>query len=180
MISKSVQGDISVGVIKITRLEAKYINDIKVIEQELGLSSWTRADYLREIPRTDSICLAAIYKGKAIGFIVARLIMSSGIVTSTLQNSEKFPHQCEIYNIGVSERFQKRGIASQLLNSLMEKIDKQRQTEIWLEVRKSNRQAIKFYTAKGFTKKYERKNFYRNPIEDGLVLSLNSDAKEIL
>jgi len=44
--------------------------------------------------------------------------------------------------------------------------------EIFLEVRKSNTEAIKFYDKFNFKKMRERSSYYKNPVEDALVLGL--------
>lgn len=76
-------------------------------------------------------------------------------------------------NIAVDEAFRKRSIGSALLRSMftyMGVCD-----FITLEVRKSNEGAIKLYKRFGFETVGERKNFYRMPTEDALLMTIFSE-----
>lgn len=72
----------------------------------------------------------------------------------------------EIEYIVVLEEYRKLGIATKLLNCILEKYDNI--NNITLEVRESNIIAIKFYEKNGFVKASRRKNYYKN--EDGILM----------
>jgi ribosomal-protein-alanine N-acetyltransferase len=48
--------------------------------------------------------------------------------------------------------------------------EKRRATRLTLEVRESNERARKFYYRNGFIDVAIRKNYYRNPVEDAIVM----------
>ena len=138
------------------------IVEVKKTEVEYNLSSWSIEDYYNEIKRTDSISLVAKVNKKIVGFIIARPIMSQNISF----------YEIEIYNICVANKYRRNGIGKSLIENLA-KTSKQNIESIWLDVRKSNDNALAFYNKLKFRTIYERKNFYRNPIEDGLVLKMD-------
>ena len=74
----------------------------------------------------------------------------------------------QITNIAVLPECRKRGIASQLLEKIIDACcDEER---IILEVRESNIPAICLYEKYGFVKVGIRKNFYHSPTENGITM----------
>ena len=74
----------------------------------------------------------------------------------------------QITNIAVHPKMRKKGIASAILEKL---IDEAKSSErIVLEVRESNIAAICLYEKYGFKNCGIRKNFYHSPTENGIVM----------
>lgn len=144
----------------------KDINDVLEIQNESNLSRWKYADYLREIENNDSINLVAEFENKVIGFAIVRLL-------AAFDESANAYDSAEIYNIAVSESFQNKGAGQKLFGKIVDKLNNQSVAEVWLEVRESNKNAIKFYYKNGFTKEFVRKNYYQNPSENAYVLKLS-------
>ena len=82
-----------------------------------------------------------------------------------------------IYNIAVKASHQRQGLASYLLKTIIDSHDKKYE-HYYLEVRKSNKKAMAFYTNFGFEETYIRKNYYSNPVEDALILRLRIQIDE--
>jgi [ribosomal protein S18]-alanine N-acetyltransferase len=144
----------------IRRLENRDISTIIAIQDETGLSVWQESAYAEEILRNDSMCFVAETSELVVGFIVTRH-------TNHGTNDEK--RSVEIYNIGVFKDFQKQGIGSLLIRKILE-TDNQEHAETWLEVRKSNFSAIRFYEKHLFQQTGTRKNFFANPTEDAILM----------
>jgi ribosomal-protein-alanine N-acetyltransferase len=152
--------------IRICSLKKDDINDVLEIQKECGLSFWSRLDYLKEIEREDSIAKTAEFENEqVIGFAIVRLLLNSHI-------SENDPvyFAAEIYNIAVKESFQKKKIGQKIFDEIINELKAKGVSEIWLEVRKSNIKAQNFYRKNGFTEHSVRKNYYKNPLEDALVM----------
>lgn len=163
------------------RMQTIDIVEVETIANECGLSFWSRADYLRHIERQDGISLVVKDNaGKTIGFLAARLIIKLTKIASVndLFNKKFNYHQCEleIYNIAVSPPHQFRGAGKLLLSKFLETTRNCDETIIWLEVRRSNVQAVNFYSGNGFKICYTRKNYYSQPVEDALVMKLAINA----
>ena len=167
------------------------IAEIIQIAECCDLSAWTFGDYLDEINRADSFGFVQtenkiedesniLNQSRGIaGFILARLIKNSdNYLTNYSLNEEaginSLQHlqytECEILNIAVRPTAQKRGIGQKLLDSVFEVCFRQQVRYIWLEVRKNNENAITFYRKNNFQPVYTRKNYYRDPVDDALVM----------
>lgn len=136
------------------------IFEVKSLEQEGNLAPWSLDDYFSEASREDSVALAAKIENRVAGFLIARLI-------SDLPSNNSC--EIEIYNICVASKYRKSGIGRALIREMI-RGRKEKTTSIWLEVRRSNDKARAFYKALGFKTVGSRKNFYRNPAEDGLIM----------
>lgn len=94
-------------------------------------------------------------------FIKEKDIISGYIII--FDNSEAF----EIMKIGVLEEKRKTGIGEKLINKIKEK-----EKNIFLEVRETNISAVSFYLANNFKKVGIRKNYYNN--KENAILMLFS------
>jgi len=99
----------------------------------------------------------AKYNNQNIGYI-------SGLLVSDDLN---------ILNLGIDERYRNRGFGYQLLNYLL--IENKRElksTNIFVELRKTNKLAFNLYLRLGFKVYNVRKNYYSNPNEDAILMNL--------
>ncbi len=140
------------------------LTDILQIAGECGLSHWSRQDYLDEAMRSDSIMLCAESQDQE----VAAFLVSRTVAGSRSENGL----DAELYNIGVRPEFQKNGCGSLILGKFLEKCVKLNVENIWLDVRSSNDNAIRFYKKFRFTEFTIRKAFYNDPHEDGIIMKL--------
>lgn len=76
---------------------------------------------------------------------------------------------CEILNVAVLPDHRKSGIGQALVKAAEEFFVSRNGENIFLEVRKSNINAISLYEKCGFEKISERKNYYSSPKEDALI-----------
>ena len=60
------------------------------------------------------------------------------------------------------------------MSELREFVGRTRVDNIWLEVRESNAGAIKFYEKHGFIAELTRPRFYRDPVENAVIMRLRS------
>ena len=133
----------------------------------LGLSPWSIDDYRRELEREDSLMFAAAHGGDLVGFIIGRLVPSSGPAGGL---------DAEIYNIGVLAAVHRSGIGSKLIERFIGICRKNKVVDIWLEVRAANHAARTFYKNFGFEDFAARPGFYQNPSDDALILRLQASG----
>ncbi len=91
------------------------------------------------------------------GFVIARCL------------SEEW----EIENVVVADEQRRSGVASTLIGELLRKAAEAAITEVLLEVRESNVAARQLYEKLGFSEFGRRPGYYRDPIEDGLLLRIS-------
>jgi [ribosomal protein S18]-alanine N-acetyltransferase len=78
--------------------------------------------------------------------------------------------ELHIHNVAVHPEHRRRGLARWLLEFVRERARRQGVRSALLEVRASNEQALRLYRHLGFEPQSVRRNYYRHPTEDALVL----------
>ena len=76
----------------------------------------------------------------------------------------------EIQRIAVLEEFRRQGLGRKLLDAMVAAARNRGARAMTLEVRESNDPAIKLYFSAGFRTEAQRKDYYRNPREDALIM----------
>jgi [ribosomal protein S18]-alanine N-acetyltransferase len=133
------------------------------IADECNLSHWTAQAYIDELQRTDSIAFTVVSEhAETAGFIIGRTV--PGSVENCLD--------AEIYNIAVRPNARRAGLGKVLVNSFTDSCITRGVENIWLEVRISNSAAISFYESHGFLRSSIRKEYYKFPEEDAVLMKL--------
>lgn len=81
--------------------------------------------------------------------------------------------QVHINNLAVLPALRGRGLASRLLAEVMAEAGRMGAAQATLEVRRSNIPARRLYAKAGFTEAGVRRDYYTQPVEDALTLSLS-------
>jgi len=76
----------------------------------------------------------------------------------------------EILNLAVAQKFRRVGFATKLIKVAVDAAQSSGATQIFLEVRASNLPGIALYERLSFQICGRRKNYYRNPMEDAILL----------
>jgi ribosomal-protein-alanine N-acetyltransferase len=82
--------------------------------------------------------------------------------------------QAHINNLAVLPELRGRGLGTQLLEVITHEAARLGASVLTLEVRQSNDAARRLYERAGFYQDGVRKNYYTNPVEDALILSLKT------
>ncbi len=80
--------------------------------------------------------------------------------------------ECQINKIAVMPEKRKIGIGKTILNHVIELTRDMGVKSWYLEVRESNTAAQALYRSAGFSSVGTRKNYYINPVEDAVLMSL--------
>ncbi len=110
-----------------------------------------------ELENPNSVFFVAKFKNQIVGFTGIEIVLD----------------EADIVNIVVKKNYRKNGIASLLMENLIDFCKKKGIKKINLEVNSSNDIAIKLYKHFGFLQVGCRKNYYSNG--DGLLFSLKID-----
>jgi [ribosomal protein S18]-alanine N-acetyltransferase len=78
--------------------------------------------------------------------------------------------EVHILDLVVAEDRRRRGLGRWLLGYVLDRAARRGADRAFLEVRRSNEAAIALYRSVGFTVRAERRDYYREPGEDALVL----------
>ena len=113
---------------------------------------WSEQSFLEETKNRLATYLLAKINGKIVGYC----------------GFWRVSGEAQITNIAVLHEYRKQGIARNLAEKMLEICAEDE--IIVLEVRKSNEIAISFYEKLGFEEAGIRKQFYHNPVEDGITM----------
>lgn len=80
--------------------------------------------------------------------------------------------QGDILNIAVDPAHRQKGVGERLLRTALEAFGAMGGKQLFLEVRTSNAPARRLYEKCGFAPISTRRNYYQQPIEDGIVYML--------
>lgn len=155
--------------LRIKPISTREIAELIALGEAAGLSPWTAQNYVDELKNPNSILLRLESESNSsIGFIVGRLVPAVDNDTDI---------DAEIYNIAVDPSARKRGLGDRLLVEFVSKCMQSNVRHIWLEVRESNTSAIDFYRNRGFSSISKRRSFYRDPVEDAILMRKTLRAK---
>ena len=98
------------------------------------------------------------------------LVATEGETVAGYIGSQTVMDETDMMNVAVHPDFRRQGIAEALVKALVENLKKMGSHCLTLEVRASNAPAIALYEKLGFHEIGRRKNYYRNPREDALIL----------
>jgi len=137
--------------------------EVVEIEQSSGLSPWGWDAYHRELQGNDrGLMWVARLDAK-----LARDHALAGYVVGRLAADE-----LHINNIAVRKEHRRAGIATALLSRLLTEAKAYRAVRAFLEVRAGNSVAQALYENCGFCAVGRRRNYYSNPPEDALIMTV--------
>jgi ribosomal-protein-alanine N-acetyltransferase len=130
------------------------LNAIDAIEQRAYRVPWSRSMFASELAKASSICLGAFDGEQLIGYVV----------------NSRYVDAWHVMNVAVNPDFQRRGIATRLLEHLFEVTRDDQRRGYTLEVRVSNEEAIGLYERHGFVRQGLRRGYYTDNREDALIM----------
>ena len=136
--------------------------EVVEIEETTGLSQWGWEAYRAELEKPEAVMLVArrnrpdARTGRRLGgYIAARL------------NGDEL----HVNNIGVWPESRRRGVGGAMLGAALELAARCGAAEAVLEVRAGNLPALQLYERFGFAVVGERRNYYREPVEDAKIMT---------
>ena len=141
--------------------------EVVEIEETTGLSQWGWDAYRAELARPEAVMLVA---RRACADVSGRRL--DGYIAARISADE-----LHINNIGVRPDFQRQGVGRALLCSALDNASARGARLAVLEVRAGNLAARAMYERVGFKVVGERRNYYRQPVEDALVMTMRLAPK---
>lgn len=132
---------------------------VHALENQFHGTPWSVSSFSHELGSGDAILKVAVSHDQIIGYICLRSLLD---VTHLMK-------------ITVLPRFRRRGIARDLLHSAVQTLKNTRPDarELTLEVRETNNAAIELYKKEGFRETGRRRDYYRLPDEDAIIMTLD-------
>jgi ribosomal-protein-alanine N-acetyltransferase len=146
---------------KIKRFERSNLGDIVKIESASFSDPWSQKMFL------------ALHEINPKGFYVAklddRIIAYAIILLEPYIDKISLKRRGHLINLAVAPQHRKQGIASTLIARVQKDLKKNKANLILLEVRRSNKAAVDFYSKLMFKRIGSIKGFYKD--EDAIVMS---------
>ena len=130
--------------------------EILAIETASFKTPWSETLFYNEIFKTIAVARVAKINGRVVGYLCANVIIDEG----------------HILNLAVHPEYRGLGIASRMIQEMLEIMRDDNCRSVFLEVRVSNEEARKMYEKFGFGLLGTRKNYYISPVEDAVVMVL--------
>ena len=128
-------------------------------EREIFPDPWSETDIISTISTEGSMCYSALVDGNVAAYVIGRQI----------------PPEGEIYRIATLPEYRRRNIAYRLLDYAVKSERGRGLENLFLEVREQNTAARRLYESYGFVKIGERKNYYKNPSDNAIIMLLSSE-----
>lgn len=140
----------------ITAMRPNDLSEVAELEAECFSQPWSRQVLEAELQNPNSIFLTAHKDGQIAGYVGMHRVLDEGY----------------LFNIAVKRAFRRNGVATSLMERLLQYAREQNLAFLTLEVREGNHSAIHLYDKLGFGKVGQRKQFYANPTEDAVLMTI--------
>lgn len=146
---------------KLVPMDRSHIKEIAQIERECFSDPWSEASLEEELYNPlASFIVAQRPDGAVLGYAGLHAVMDEGYID----------------NIAVREDYRGQGIADDLLDVFV-RFGQAHLAFLTLEVRPSNEAAIQLYYKHGFAQVGRRKDYYKQPKEDAIIMTLEFEEE---
>jgi ribosomal-protein-alanine N-acetyltransferase len=129
------------------------------IEQSAFPRPWSLNAFITQLAKDTSLCLVAEADGRIVGYTIAT----------------QYVEVWHLLDLAIHEDYRRQYLATELLEHLFDISSRDKHRGYTLEVRKSNRGAIKMYESFGFICTGLRKSYYSDNGEDALIMWKDSE-----
>ena len=136
------------------KMNASHVAQIAQLEKICFSDPWSERSVASELENKLSCWLVAMEGEQVAGYIGSQTVCG----------------ETDMMNVAVHPDHRRKGIAEALILALIAELKTMESHCLTLEVRASNAPAIALYEKLGFSEIGRRKNYYRNPREDALIL----------
>lgn len=142
--------------LKLEKAEISHLTEITRIEKESFSAPWSDASIASSIENELAHCVCLMQDEKVAGYAMFAFVFEEG----------------ELLNIAVDPALRGLGYGDRLLSHVTECALENKVENLFLEVRESNASARSLYKKHGFEELGVRKNYYRSPTEDAVIMVL--------
>jgi ribosomal-protein-alanine N-acetyltransferase len=129
--------------------------DVSALERKCYADAWP-ASAFATLPDNPQVCFTVAVEpaGRLVGYAIAWFVLDEG----------------EVANLAVAPAARRRGLGRMLLGGIVDNARTRGVSRLFLEVRESNVAARALYASQSFVEIGRRKQYYRKPSEDALIL----------
>lgn len=137
------------------QMEHEHLETLAELEKICFSQPWSYKSLEEELSNKTAHFFVALVDEEIAGYIGVYVVCES----------------CFVTNVAVFPKYRRQGVATALIKMASLTADAMGTDFISLEVRKSNEPAVSLYRSLGFEEMGMRKNYYRNPTEDALIMT---------
>ena len=138
----------------ITKMGPQHVHQVAELEKLCFADPWSENSIASELENELSLWIVALEGDTVLGYVGSQTVMD----------------ETDMMNIAVHPEYRRQKIAVGLIVGLIGALQKRGSRCLTLEVRESNEPAKKLYESMGFEQIGLRKNYYRNPRENAIIL----------
>ncbi len=138
----------------IVKMDEHHVRQIAELEKICFNDPWSENSIASELNNKLSLWYVAVEEEQVVGYVGSQTVLG----------------ETDMMNIAVHPDYRKHGIATELIETLIQGLIERNSHSLMLEVRDSNEAAKTLYQKLGFDEVGVRKNYYRNPRENALIL----------
>lgn len=142
--------------IVIDRMREEDIPEVHAIELASFTVPWSETLFADEVRNPLCRPMVARHDGRIAGYICASLVIDEG----------------HILDVAVHPLWRRRGLGRRLITETLDHLARQGCRRVFLEVRASHAEVIRFYEQAGFRVIQTRKCYYVSPIDDAVIMEL--------
>jgi ribosomal-protein-alanine N-acetyltransferase len=144
------------GAVTLRRPTIMDLDAVTAIERASFADPWSAAEFasVLDVDHTIFLVAEAGEKSHIVGYVIAMAVLD----------------QAEILNVAVAPESRGAGLGGGMLDAALLEVERRGAQSVFLEVRVSNAAARALYSSRGFVEISRRKNYYRTPVEDALVM----------
>lgn len=140
--------------IEYVHMSEVHVPAVAELEKVCFADPWSERSVASELGNPLSLWLVALDGARVAGYVGSQTVCG----------------ETDMMNVAVDPAYRRRGIAKGLILALVDALKAEQSHSLTLEVRQSNEPAKCLYEKLGFESAGLRKNYYRNPKEDALIL----------
>ena len=135
-------------------MTAAQVPQVAALEKCCFADPWSENSVASELENPLSLWLVAMDGERLAGYVGSQTVLG----------------ESDMMNVAVDGAYRRQGVGKMLIEALVEQLKARESHCLTLEVRDSNTPARNLYASLGFSQIGRRKNYYRNPREDALIL----------
>ena len=143
--------------LNVRRIKNTDVEAVAKLEKLYFTDAWSEKSILESMQQPQAFILVAEEQDEIVGYCIVYFVLD----------------EAEIARIAVEASRRKQGVGQELLRAACRTGIQQGVERLLLDVRESNAAAQRFYRAFGFVEDGIRKNFYDNPKEHAVLMSMS-------
>ncbi len=137
-----------------TKCRGSDIPKIAALDAACFSDAWSEKSIADLVASDSVVCFVAKEDDELFGYIIVRIIAPEG----------------ELYRIAVDKSKRGRGVGYKLIKNTVDYLDGEGLETLFLEVRSQNIPAIALYSSYGFKGIGQRRNYYKDPSDDAIIM----------